>query len=57
LRQAADTLTHTYFNLTTVSQLTVGQYLRVRIFQDSGGDLAIATATFYSPYFMAQRIG
>ena len=56
-RQDAETLTPTYFNFTTIFQLTIGQYLRVRIFQDSGGDLAIATATYYTPYFMAQRIG
>lgn len=47
----------THFNTSTIEQLTVGQYIRVRVYQNSGAPLDIGKTSTYSPYFMAQRIG
>ncbi len=57
IRQDAETLTLSHFNLTTVYQISVNDYLRVRVYQDSGGNLSLVRAAAYSAYFMAQRIG
>jgi len=43
--------------ITTIHQLTAGQYLRLRVRQNSGGILRVMRYAQYSPYFMAQRIG
>ena len=56
-RKAADPTQRSYFNLTTIWQCTIGHYLRVRVYQTSGGPLDFRYTASYSPYFMAQRIG
>ncbi|MBA7588796.1 hypothetical protein ES708_30865 [subsurface metagenome] len=56
-RKDADTLTWTSFNLSTIYQCIVKEYLTVRVYQNSGADLVFQRASHWTPFFMAQRIG
>lgn len=56
-RLDAPNTTNVSHNITTHLQLSIGDYLRARAYQNSGGDLNMLHSTHYSPYFMAQRVG
>ncbi|GAI64774.1 unnamed protein product, partial [marine sediment metagenome] len=56
-RKDAQALTWTCFDLSTIYQCTVGEYLRIRVRQNSGAPLNFERASHYTPFFMAQRIG
>ncbi|MBA7531606.1 hypothetical protein ES705_23819 [subsurface metagenome] len=56
-RQEAEPAGRTTSNLTTICSLSVGEYLRVQVWQSSGNALNILRVANYTPYFMAQRIG
>ncbi|MBA7590590.1 hypothetical protein ES708_32717 [subsurface metagenome] len=56
-RQEAETAGRTTSNLTTICSLSVGEYLRVQVWQSSGNALNFLRVANYTPYFMAQRIG
>ncbi|GAI68292.1 unnamed protein product [marine sediment metagenome] len=56
-RLDAQANTRTSFNISTLWQCVVGRYLIVRVWQDSGAPLDIEYHSYYSNYFMAQRVG
>lgn len=43
-------------SISTVFQLTAGQYATLHVYQSSGGDVSIAAASAYSPEFAMVRI-
>lgn len=45
------------FNVTCIYKMVVNQYMRVLVWQSSGGDLTLEGGLSYSPVFSAQRIG
>ncbi|MBA7581334.1 hypothetical protein ES708_23236 [subsurface metagenome] len=49
--------TETSFTLTTVWNMAVGDYVKVAVFQTSGGNLDMESVENYTPHFMMQRIG
>lgn len=57
MRKDAQALTWTCFNLATIYQCNVGDYLRVSVYQNSGVPLEFHRASQWTPFFMAQRIG
>ncbi|GAI65029.1 unnamed protein product, partial [marine sediment metagenome] len=56
-RKDAQALTWTSFDISTIYQCIVGEYLTVKVYQNSGAPLIFQRASHYSPFFMAQRIG
>jgi len=56
-RKPGNAVTWTAFNISTIHQFTVGQYIRVKVYQNSGAPLLLQRASHYTPYLMAQRIG
>ncbi|MBA7566889.1 hypothetical protein ES708_08588 [subsurface metagenome] len=56
-RQEAEPAGRTTSNITTICSLSVGEYIRVQVWQASGNALNILHYNSYTPYFMAQRIG
>jgi hypothetical protein len=51
---ADDPVRHT---VSTIYELSVGDYFEVRVYQDSGSTLNVLVAGNYSPEFMMQRLG
>ena len=49
--------TWTSLSLSTLWQCVVGRYLFVRVYQTSGGPLDMEYHSYYTTYFMAQRVG
>ncbi len=46
-----------FMNVTTIYDLSVGDYVTLRVLQNRGGDLDIQSQSAYSPEFMMQRVG
>jgi len=47
----------TYFNISTIYNLTAGQYVELEAYQNSGGNLNVLASANASPEFMIQKVG
>lgn len=56
-REDASTVAVTYVTLSTIYELAAGDYVTLRVFQNSGGNLDVDAQASYSPEFMIARLG